>query len=68
VRIGQAAALRCFWHPQIMPDLSLCQTCIKPYENKPRRLIDALFLPTLKPEEPKHYVQLHRASVAFIAC
>ena len=35
-----------------MPDLSSCQTCIKPYENKPRRLIDTPFSPTLKPEEP----------------
>jgi hypothetical protein len=52
VRIGQAAALRCFWHPQIMPDLSSCQTYIKPYESRLLRLIDTPLLPTLKPEEP----------------
>jgi hypothetical protein len=46
------AALRCFGHRQIMPDLSSPETCIKPYKNRPRRLIDIPFLPTLKPEEP----------------
>ena len=35
-----------------MPDFSSPQTCIKPYQNRPRGLINALFLPTLKPEEP----------------
>jgi hypothetical protein len=35
-----------------MPDLSSPETCIKPYENRPRRLIENPFLPTLKPEEP----------------
>jgi hypothetical protein len=36
-----------------MPDFSSPQSCIKPYENRPRRLINAPFLPTLKPEEPE---------------
>ena len=35
-----------------MPDLSSPETCIKPYENRPHRLIKTPFLPTLKPEEP----------------
>jgi hypothetical protein len=35
-----------------MPDLSSPQTCFKPYENRPHRLIENPFLPTLKPEEP----------------
>jgi uncharacterized repeat protein (TIGR03803 family) len=35
-----------------MPDFSSPQTCIKPYENRSRSLINAPFLPTLKPEEP----------------
>jgi len=35
-----------------MPDLSSPESCIKLYENRPRRLIDIPFLPTLKPEEP----------------
>jgi hypothetical protein len=52
VRIGQVPARRRFLHPQIMPDLSSPQTCIKSYENRPRRLIKTPFLPTLKPEEP----------------
>jgi hypothetical protein len=47
------AALGCFWHPQIMPDFSLPKTSIKPYQNRPRGLMNVLFLPTLKPEEPK---------------
>jgi hypothetical protein len=46
------AALGRFWHPQIMPDFSLPKTSIKPYQNGPRGLMNALFLPTLKPEEP----------------
>jgi hypothetical protein len=52
VRVSQVAALGRFWHPQIMPDFSSPQTCIKPYENRSRSLINAPFLPTLKPEEP----------------
>jgi hypothetical protein len=39
-----------------MPDLSSPETCFKPYENRPRRLIENPFLPTLKPEEPKSLV------------
>jgi hypothetical protein len=50
------AALGCFWHPQIMPDLSSPETRIKPYENRPRGLTKTLFLPTLKPEEPICYM------------
>jgi hypothetical protein len=46
------AALWWFWHRQIMPDLSSPETRTKPYENKPRRLLETRFLPTLKPEEP----------------
>jgi len=50
--VCQVAALGYFGHRQIMPDLSPPETCFKPYENRPRRLIKTPFLPTLKPEEP----------------
>jgi len=50
--VRQVAPLGCFGHRQIMPDFSSPQTCINPYENRPHSLINALFLPTLKPEEP----------------
>jgi hypothetical protein len=36
----------------VVSDLSSPETCIKPYENLPLRLIENPFLPTLKPEEP----------------
>jgi hypothetical protein len=55
------AALGCFWHPQIMPDFSLPETCIKPYQNRPRAVMNALFLPTLKPEEPEIVIRVQRA-------
>jgi hypothetical protein len=42
-----------------MPDFSLPKTCIKPYQNSPRGLMNALFLPTLKPEEPKDFIHGH---------
>ncbi len=46
------AALRCIWHPQIMPDLSSPETRVKPYENRPRRLTETPFLPIPKLGEP----------------
>jgi hypothetical protein len=52
VRVCQVTARECFGHRQIMPDLSSPETGFKPYENRPRRLIETPFLPTLKPEEP----------------
>jgi hypothetical protein len=60
------AALGCFWHPQIMPDFSLPKTSIKPYQNRPRGLMNVLFLPTLKPEEPKKFRPLVRSKVALM--
>jgi hypothetical protein len=51
--VCQVAALGCFGHRQIMPDLSTPETGIKPYENRHYRSIEIPFLPTLKPEEPK---------------
>jgi len=39
VCVCQVAALGCFGHRQIMPDLSPPETGFKPYENRPRRLI-----------------------------
>jgi hypothetical protein len=65
VRISQAAALRCFWHPQIMPAFSSCQPCIKPYENRSPRLLNNPFLPTLKPEEPKNFFERNELGLAF---
>jgi DNA helicase II / ATP-dependent DNA helicase PcrA len=72
VRVGQVAALGRFWHPQIMPDFSLPQSCIKPYENRSRSLINAPFLPTLKPEEPvftytDHFIKKEDDYIAFFA-
>lgn len=65
MRVSQVAALRRFWHPQIMPDFSSSQICIKPYANRPRSLNNALFLPTLKPEEPQLLIP---HSQALISC
>jgi hypothetical protein len=56
VRVCQVAALECLGHRQIMPDLSSPETCLKLYENRPRRLIETPFLPTLKPEEPEFLI------------
>ena len=39
-----------------MPDFSLPKTSIKPYQNRPRGVMNALLLPTLKPEEPFYFV------------
>jgi ribosomal protein S18 acetylase RimI-like enzyme len=47
-----------------MPDLSSPETCFKPYENRPRRLIENPFLPTLKPEEPVKSAALASVRVA----
>jgi hypothetical protein len=51
--VCQMAALGCFGHRQIMPDLPTPETGTKPYENRHYHSIDIRFLPTLKPEEPE---------------
>jgi hypothetical protein len=52
--VSQVAALWCFGHRQIMPDLSSSETHTKPYENRLHRMLDTRFSPTLKPEDPKY--------------